>query len=103
MEPITRLIDRMLSFALLDPRIEAVVLTGSVGRNKKIDSYSDIDIELIGHGATELAKNQHWLSQFGKHLVSLATECEVSERHSLANLFARISSRPKNGYFDGRA
>ncbi len=57
MEPITRLIDRMLSFALLDPRIEAVVLTGSVGRNKKIDSYSDIDIELIGHGATELAKN----------------------------------------------
>ncbi|MGK6604286.1 aminoglycoside 6-adenylyltransferase [Proteus mirabilis] len=76
MEPITRLIDRMLSFALLDPRIEAVVLTGSVGRNKKIDSYSDIDIELIGHGATELAKNQHWLSQFGKHLVSLATECE---------------------------
>ena len=60
MEPITRLIDRMLSFALLDPRIEAVVLTGPVGRNKKIDSYSDIDIELIGHGATELAKNQHW-------------------------------------------
>ena len=76
MEPTTRLIDRMLSFALLDPRIEAVVLTGSLGRNRKIDSYSDIDIELIGYGATELAKNQHWLSQFGDALVSLQLECE---------------------------
>ena len=55
MEPITRLIDRMLSFALLDPRIEAVVLTGSVGRNKKIDSYSDIDIELIARKKPTLA------------------------------------------------
>ncbi|MBI6528846.1 aminoglycoside 6-adenylyltransferase [Proteus vulgaris] len=76
MEPTTRLIDRTLSFALLDPRIEAVILTGSLGRNKKIDSYSDIDIELIGYGATELAKNQHWLSQFGDGLVSLQLECE---------------------------
>ncbi|WP_109420189.1 aminoglycoside 6-adenylyltransferase [Proteus terrae] len=76
MEPTTRLIDRMLSFALLDPRIEAVVLTGSLGRNRKIDSYSDIDIELIGYGATELAKNPHWLSQFGDTLVSLQLECE---------------------------
>lgn len=76
MEPTTRLIDRMLSFALLDPRIETVILTGSLGRNKKIDSYSDIDIELIGYGATELAKNQSWLSQFGDALVSLQLECE---------------------------
>ncbi|MDS0790115.1 aminoglycoside 6-adenylyltransferase [Proteus vulgaris] len=76
MEPTTRLIDRILSFALLDPRIEAVVLTGSLGRNRKIDSYSDIDIELIGYGATELAKNQHWLSQFGDALISLQLECE---------------------------
>lgn len=76
MEPTTRLIDHILSFALLDPRIEAVVLTGSLGRNKKIDSYSDIDIELIGYGATELAKNRHWLSQFGDDLVNLQLECE---------------------------
>ncbi|QAV24070.1 aminoglycoside 6-adenylyltransferase [Proteus hauseri] len=76
MEPTTRLIDNILSFALLDPRIEAVVLTGSLGRNKKIDSYSDIDIELIGHGATELATNQHWLNQFGEALVNLLLECE---------------------------
>lgn len=76
MEPTTRLIDRTLSFALLDPRIEAVILTRSLGRNKKIDSYSDIDIELIGYGATELAKNQHWLSQFGNSLVSLQLDCE---------------------------
>ncbi|MEQ4925224.1 aminoglycoside 6-adenylyltransferase [Proteus hauseri] len=79
MEPTTRLIDSILSFALLDPRIEAVVLTGSLGRNKKIDSYSDIDIELIGHGATELAKDQHWLNQFGNALVTLPLECEDPE------------------------
>lgn len=76
MEPTTRLIDSMLSFALLDPRIEVVVLTGSLGRNKKIDSYSDVDIELIGHGATELAKNTDWLTKFGDTLVKLQLECE---------------------------
>lgn len=67
MEPTTRLIDRTLSFALLDPRIEAVILTGSLGRNKKIDSYSDIDIELIGYGATELAK-----TNIGYHNLEIA-------------------------------
>ncbi|OAT24280.1 aminoglycoside 6-adenylyltransferase [Proteus myxofaciens] len=80
MEPTTRLIDTMLSFALLDPRIEVVILTGSLGRNKNIDSYSDIDIELIGHGATELAKSQHWLVQFGESLVNLQSECEDPEK-----------------------
>ncbi len=50
MESPALLINKIISVSLLDPRIEAVVLTGSRGREQHIDSYSDIDIELIGHG-----------------------------------------------------
>lgn len=57
--------------SLLDPRIEAVVLTGSRGRGQGIDNYSDIDIELIGHGATELFGQAHWVDNFGQSLVVL--------------------------------
>ena len=71
MESPVLIINKIISMSLLDPRIEAVVLTGSRGRGKGIDNYSDIDIELIGHGATELFKQAHWVDNFGQPLVVL--------------------------------
>ncbi len=65
MESPALLINKIISVSLLDPRIEAVVLTGSRGREQHIDSYSDIDIELIGHGVTELFQQTHWVNNFG--------------------------------------
>lgn len=71
MESPASLINKIISISLLDPRIEAVVLTGSRGREQDIDSYSDIDIELIGHGVTELFQQKHWIDNFGKPLAAL--------------------------------
>lgn len=74
MESPASLINKIISVSLLDPRIEAVVLTGSRGREQHIDSYSDIDIELIGFGASELFLQHQWVNQFGKPLVALHLE-----------------------------
>ena len=71
MESPASLINKIISISLLDPRIEAVVLTGSRGREQHIDSYSDIDIELIGHGVTELFTEKEWINHFGQPLVAL--------------------------------
>lgn len=71
MESPASLINKIISISLLDPRIEAVVLTGSRGREQDIDHYSDIDIELIGHGVTELFQQTHWIDNFGKPLAAL--------------------------------
>lgn len=70
MESPALLINKIISVSLLDPRIEAIVLTGSRGREQHIDSYSDIDIELIGHGVTEIFNQQSWINQFGEPLVA---------------------------------
>lgn len=71
MESPASLINKIISVSLLDPRIEAVVLTGSRGREQHIDYYSDIDIELIGFGVTELFYAQQWINQFAHPLVAL--------------------------------
>lgn len=71
MESPASLINKIISISLLDPRIEAVVLTGSRGREQDIDSYSDIDIELIGHGVMELFQQKDWVDHFGKPLAAL--------------------------------
>ena len=71
MESPVSLINKIISISLLDPRIEAVVLTGSRGREQHIDSYSDIDIELIGQGVTELFTQKEWVNHFGSPLIAL--------------------------------
>ncbi|HEC8325630.1 TPA: aminoglycoside 6-adenylyltransferase [Providencia rettgeri] len=71
MESPASLINKIISISLLDPRIEAVILTGSRAREQDADSYSDIDIELIGHGTTEIFKQKSWINQFGEPLVAL--------------------------------
>lgn len=72
MEPINRIINKIVSFALLDPRIEAIVLTGSIARQTMFDRFSDVDIELIGSGCETLWQERRWINQFGKTLVVLA-------------------------------
>ncbi|MEQ4670744.1 aminoglycoside 6-adenylyltransferase [Providencia manganoxydans] len=71
MESPAALINKIISISLLDPRIEAVILTGSRGRERHIDHYSDTDIELIGLGVTDLFHDQRWINQFGHPLVAL--------------------------------
>ncbi|MCW2258182.1 aminoglycoside 6-adenylyltransferase [Providencia alcalifaciens] len=74
MESPATLINKIISVSLLDPRIEAVVLTGSRGREHGVDSYSDIDIELIGFGATEIFHEQHWVNHFADPIIALHLE-----------------------------
>ena len=71
MESPALLINKIISVSLLDSRIEAVVLTGSRGRDQHVDSYSDIDIELIGHGTSEIFNQKSWINQFGGPMVAL--------------------------------
>lgn len=71
MESPASLINKIISVSLIDPRIEAVILTGSRGREQHIDRYSDIDIELIGLGVTDLFHNPKWINTFAQPLVAL--------------------------------
>ncbi|WP_265497794.1 aminoglycoside 6-adenylyltransferase [Providencia rustigianii] len=71
MESPATLLNKIISISLLEPRIEAVVLTGSRGREKDIDAYSDIDIELIGHGVTDLFNDKNWVSLIANPLIAL--------------------------------
>lgn len=71
MESPASLINKIISISLLDPRIEAVILTGSRGRDQHIDRYSDVDIELIGYGASELFNDKKWVNHFGHSLIAL--------------------------------
>ncbi len=74
MEPPASLINKIISVCLLDPRIEAIILTGSRGQEQHIDYYSDIDIELIGLGASELFNEKYWPDQFGQAVITLHLE-----------------------------
>lgn len=71
MESPAQLINSIISFALLDPRIDAVVMTGSRARQQDIDGYSDLDIELIGHGVSDFTQSEEWLHHFATPLITL--------------------------------
>nr|WP_314268236.1 aminoglycoside 6-adenylyltransferase [uncultured Moellerella sp.] len=71
MESPAQLVNSIISFALLDPRIDAVVMTGSRARKQDIDSYSDLDIEFIGHGVSDFSQSEQWLHHFATPLVAL--------------------------------
>ncbi|WP_272521310.1 aminoglycoside 6-adenylyltransferase [Providencia sp. PROV202] len=74
MESPATLLNKIISISLLEPRIEAVILTGSRGRELDIDGYSDIDIELIGHGVTALFNDKQWVSLIATPLIALHLE-----------------------------
>ncbi|XKD93607.1 aminoglycoside 6-adenylyltransferase [Morganella morganii] len=61
--------NNIISFALLDPRIDAVIITGSVARQNPADRFSDINAELIGSSYEALFQDSRWLSRFGVPLI----------------------------------
>jgi aminoglycoside 6-adenylyltransferase len=65
------LLASILEWAREDPRVTAVVQTGSRARDLRVDQYSDLDIELIGPGWEELAADDSWFHEFGDVMVVL--------------------------------
>ncbi|WP_036774411.1 aminoglycoside 6-adenylyltransferase [Photorhabdus australis] len=71
MEDPVILLEKILTFAHNDPRIDTVIQTGSRARNARVDKFSDLDIELIGSGTDELIGNDLWFKQLGDIMVAL--------------------------------
>uniref|UniRef100_UPI0036DCE401 aminoglycoside 6-adenylyltransferase n=1 Tax=Photorhabdus sp. RM322S TaxID=3342825 RepID=UPI0036DCE401 len=71
MEDPVILLEKILTFAHNDPRIDTVIQTGSRARNTRVDKFSDLDIELIGSGTDELIGNDLWFKQLGDVMVAL--------------------------------
>ncbi|HCR4032574.1 aminoglycoside 6-adenylyltransferase [Morganella morganii] len=69
MESIEQIINTIISFALLDPRIDAVIITGPAARQNQAERFSDINTELIGSNPDELFHDSRWLNRFGVPLI----------------------------------
>ncbi|WP_413482026.1 aminoglycoside 6-adenylyltransferase [Morganella psychrotolerans] len=69
MESIEQILNNIISFALLDPRIDAVIVTGSMAGTNQADRFSDINTELIGSNYQELIQDDRWLYRFGNPLI----------------------------------
>jgi len=65
------LIEKVVAWAKEDPRVTAVVLTGSRGRADRVDRFSDLDVELIGPRPQDLAADDGWISFAGPPMVVL--------------------------------
>jgi aminoglycoside 6-adenylyltransferase len=70
------LIERILRWSKSDPRVTAVILTGSRGRAERVDRFSDLDVELIGPRWQELAADDGWISNVGQPMVILPIDEE---------------------------
>lgn len=66
------LLRKILRWAATDPRVEAVIQTGSRARGLRVDELSDLDIELIGAHPLALADNDSWIQALGNVMVTLA-------------------------------
>ncbi|MFC4224305.1 aminoglycoside 6-adenylyltransferase [Lysinibacter cavernae] len=69
------LLEKVLAFARESDIIDAVILTGSRGRNARVDRFSDLDLELI-MTSNDIATHQLWdsdvwLTSIGPVLVSI--------------------------------
>ena len=71
MEDPDELLRTILDWAETDSRVEAVIQTGSRAQRQRVDALSDLDIELIGTAASELADDDSWIQQLGKVMVTL--------------------------------
>ncbi|NGO71089.1 aminoglycoside 6-adenylyltransferase [Streptomyces boncukensis] len=71
MEDPQELLQAVLDFAQRAEGVHAVVQTGSRARGSRVDSLSDLDIELVGPGTAALAGEDAWLEQIGPVLVAL--------------------------------
>ena len=50
--------------------------TGSRARDRRVDDFSDLDIELLGPRPFDLARDPSWIRSFGEPMVTLALENE---------------------------
>lgn len=71
MENADELVESVLGWARKDPRVTAVILTGSRGRDERVDRFSDLDVELIGPRPQNLAADDGWISHVGRPMVML--------------------------------
>jgi aminoglycoside 6-adenylyltransferase len=74
MEDPNTLLRSILSWAQGDDRVEAVVQTGSRARGRRVDDFSDLDIELLGPRPFDLARDPSWIRSFGEPMVTLALD-----------------------------
>lgn len=72
MEDPDAVLQSVVAFAETDPRVEAVVQTGSRARAQRVDELSDLDLELIGPGWHELASESAWIEGIAPSMVTLA-------------------------------
>lgn len=77
MEDPQLLLDRVLAFAAGQDGIVAVVQTGSRARERDVDVFSDLDIELIGPGASSLVGDDGWQQQIAPVMITLHLANEV--------------------------
>ncbi|TCP56763.1 aminoglycoside 6-adenylyltransferase [Tamaricihabitans halophyticus] len=82
MEDPNELLASIVTWARTDPRVDAVVQTGSRARGTRVDEFSDLDIELIGSGWRDLVDDQRWSAEFGRELVSIDTSSAEEPDHS---------------------
>ncbi len=66
----------ILRWAARDPRVGGVVQTGSRARGRRVDRYSDLDVEVIGPGWRELAADSSWFEALGDVMVVLPFESD---------------------------
>ena len=62
----------ILEWAERDPRISAVIATGSRGRGERVDEYSDFDLEIITPQWQELSADPSWVHNFGDVLLCMS-------------------------------
>lgn len=74
MEDPDALLRSILSWAERDDRVDCVVQTGSRARGRRVDAFSDLDIELVGPRPVDLARDSSWIDCLGEVLVTLALE-----------------------------
>ena len=68
------LLATILDWARDDPRVTGVLQTGSRARRRRVDEFSDLDIELIGPGRDSLGSDDSWFHSFGDVMVVLPLE-----------------------------
>lgn len=74
MEDPNVLLRSILAWAENDERVDGVVQTGSRARGRRVDAFSDLDIELVGPRPLDLAGDSSWIDDFGEVMVTLALE-----------------------------
>jgi aminoglycoside 6-adenylyltransferase len=67
------LLEVILAWGRAEPAVEALVLTGSAGRQQDIDEFSDLDVEVVASDVDTLAEGR-WIGTLGDVMVGLDLE-----------------------------